>query len=49
MEETGQLKPRWSALEEDLEQIHKDEEADKIVRQKMIFSYLKVIYFISGC
>jgi len=33
LEETGQLKPRWSALEEDLEQIHKDEEADKIAAE----------------
>ena len=49
LEETGQLKPRWSALEEDLEQIHKDEEADKIVRKKMIFLSLNIIYLHSGC
>ena len=31
LEENGQLKPRWSALEEDLEAIVAEEEANKIV------------------
>jgi len=32
LEENGQLKPRWSALEEDLDAIVAEEEANKIVR-----------------
>ena len=31
LEENGQLKPRWSALEEDLDAIAAEEEANKIV------------------
>ena len=31
LEENGQLKPRWSALEEDLNTITAEEEANKIV------------------
>jgi len=33
LEENGQLKPRWSALEEDLDQINKEEEANKIAAE----------------
>ena len=48
LEENGQLKPRWSALEEDLEAIVAEEEANKIVSasQKSRMQHFYATFFM---